>query len=208
MKNKLKTYVPWVVLIAIPSVLCTVLYALQLFSANLFADLNGELGFYPNLSIVLDDLVRLCRPLSGIFLCVLAVMRPFAAKTQEFLTGMRWLTVTALLLFSVSFAIHCGLVGLPFNTVWGWLANVLRVSVIPAAVAYLLLRQEKLPAAVCWTLATVVCALMVVNQISIFGDVDLFSAESQYVINTIVIAYCQICPVFFALAPRKNGEKR
>ncbi len=205
MKEKLKIYVPWVLLAVLPSVVCVALSAVQLYNASLFFGIHWDFGFYTVFCRIVADLVKLLRPLAGIFFCILAVLRPFSRKTAEFLTGLRLVAAAALALFAVSFSISAGIELLAVNTVWGWLANVLRVAVIPVAVAYLLVRHDKLPSPVRWTLAAVVVCLMVAGAVNTFTAAAAGQlVTSGYIVGAVFVTYCQVCPVAMALIPQKE----
>lgn len=205
MKNNLKTYIPWALFIVIPAVFCTVLYAVQLYNANVFFGIQWNHGFITVVYEISNDLVQLCRPLAAFCLCILAVMRPFAEKRDEFVTGMRWITAALLAVFALSFVVYSGIHGLAFNTVWDWLADILRVAVIPVVVAVALVRQKKLSAPVRWAITAVVCVVMVASSVNTLILNELyFQLSAPYIIGTLAVTYCELCPALFSLAPSKK----
>ena len=209
MKYKLKTYIPWALVMVIPSVFCVVLNAIQLHNLNLFFGINWAEGFNVVFYRIVSDLVKLLQPLAGLGLCILAVLRPFSQKTNEFMIGMRWITAVILVLFSVSFCIYSGIHGLFFNTVWDWIADILRVAVIPVAVAFLLIAHTKLELPIRWTLSLIIVGLMAVHAVSeVTAAAEGRVVDAIYIIASALVTVCQICPVLFALIPRKNTEPK
>lgn len=209
MKKFFTTYIPWLFLMAFPALFCMWMYGVQFVSIGNFAVDWSEgilIGLY-NLALAGMSLFLI---LSGITLSLLTLLRLFWGKLGQKKQWLQWAAAGTLALYAFCF-LGNGIIAV-FMTEDGVsnLASDLLHAIIPAAAAYLLLKGDEMKVGIRWLIIAAMAVVIVAKDIFTFylptEELLIEGTDSavRYVLGILLIVYCSLCPLIFALAPTKK----